>query len=416
MNLSRRYFLKSSGVAMASFAAAPSFLTRTAFAQGTRPAGRDRPILVAIFQRGAADGLSMIPPFGDRAYASIRPQIAIAAPRSGTADTALDLDGFFGLHPALGSLKPIYDEKHLAIVHAVGSPSHTRSHFDAQDYMEAGTPDSKTAPDGWLNRCIQTKTAGASPFQAIAFSPNMPRSLMGPAPALAMQRIEQFDVRPQGGNGQNNRNVAAGASSLSAEFAALWKNETFDAVAMLKRANPRQFPVENRAQYPGAAFGQTLQQIAQLIKANIGLEVAFADISGWDTHANQGAATGQMANRLREFGDAIAAFHRDLGDRMRNVVLLTMTEFGRAVRQNGSGGTDHGHASALFAVGGPVRGGKVYGQWPGLAAGQLFEGRDLALTTDFRDVFAEVARKHVGIENASAVFPGYRQERTLGIL
>jgi uncharacterized protein (DUF1501 family) len=285
--------------------------------------------------------------------------------------------------------------------------------------MEAGTPDSKTSPDGWLNRCIQHGTYGASPFRAIAFSPNMPRSLMGSAPALAMQRIEQFDVRAQGGAGQGARNRAAAASApgdIQAEFAALWRNETFDAVEMLKRANPRQYPVENRAQYPGGAFGQTLQQVAQLIKANIGLEVAFADLNGWDTHANQGAATGQLANRLREFGDAIAAFHRDLGDRMRNVTLLTMTEFGRAARQNGSGGTDHGHGSALFVAGGPVRGGKVYGRWPGLASGQLFEGRDLAVTTDFRDVFAEVATRHLGIPDGATIFPGYRPKQFLGIV
>jgi uncharacterized protein (DUF1501 family) len=379
----------------------------------------------------------MVPPFGDGAYASVRPQIAITSPRSGNAETAQDLDGFFGLHPALASLKPIYDGRQLAIVHAVGSPSATRSHFDAQDYMEAGTPDSKTSADGWLNRCLQHTPTETNPFRAIAFSPNMPRSLMGMAPALAMQRIEQFDVRPQGVAGgqanrkagqadrnanqvnrnpaQANRNAAA-AGDIQAEFAAIWRNETFDAIDLLKRANPRQYAVENRAQYPNGPFGQTLQQVAQLIKANIGLEVTFADIGGWDTHANQGAATGQLANRLREFGEAIAAFHRDLGDRMRNVVLLTMTEFGRAVRQNGSGGTDHGHGSALFIAGGPVRGGKVYGKWPGLATGQLFEGRDLAVTTDFRDVFAEIAQKHVGVTDTSRIFPGYRPKQTLGIL
>ena len=196
----------------------------------------------------------------------------------------------------------------------------------------------------------------------------------------------------------------------------MWQNETFDAVRMLKQVNPAQFQPENGAQYANGQFGQPLQQIAQLIKANVGLEVAFADVQGWDTHANQGAAQGQLAQRLREFSDSIAAFYRDLGDRMENVVILTMTEFGRAIRQNGSGGTDHGHASALFVLGGPVKGGKVYGKWPGLAPEQLYEGRDLALTTDFRDVFSEILVKHMRTTDVGRVFPGYTPKTALGIL
>jgi uncharacterized protein (DUF1501 family) len=408
MSQSRRYFLKSSGLAMASFAATPSFLVRSALAQGTAnaAAGKDRPILIAVFQRGAADGISMVAPFGDRNYTTARPQIAVPAPRNGAADAAIDLDGFFGFHPALGSLKSIYDEGHLAVVHAVGSPDNTRSHFDAQDYMEAGAPGNKGVPDGWLNRYLQgSPKADAGSFRAIALDANMPRTLMGRAPALAMARIQDFDVRS--GNRQS-----AGAE-LYAQFEAMWQNSTFDAVKLLKSANPQKFQPENGAVYPNGQFGQGLLQMAQLIKADIGLEVGFLDIGGWDTHTNQ---PGQLNQRLREFGDGLSALYRDLGNRMRNVVVLTMTEFGRSIKQNGSAGTDHGHASALFLAGGPVKGGKVYGKWPGLATEQLYEGRDLALTTDFRDVFAEVLTKHMRATDTTKVFPGYRPTQQLGLL
>jgi uncharacterized protein (DUF1501 family) len=391
---------------MASFAAAPTFLVRAAMAQGTG-GNKDRPILISVFQRGAADGISMVAPFGDRNYASSRPQIAVPAPRNGDAEAAIDLDGFFGFHPALAPLKPIFDEGRLAVVHAVGSPDSTRSHFDAQDYMEAGAPGNKSVPDGWLNRYLQgAPRANANAFRAIALEANMPRSLMGSAPALALARIQDFDVR-----GGNPRQGAGG--ELYAAFEAMWKNSTFDAVRMLKNANPQRFQPENGARYPGGEFGQGLLQMAQLIKADIGLEVGFLDIGGWDTHANQ---PGQLNQRLREFGEGLSAFYRDLGDRMRNVVVLTMTEFGRSIRQNGSGGTDHGHASALFVMGGPVKGRKVYGKWPGLAREQLFEGRDLALTTDFRDVFAEVLQKHQGAADTTKVFPGWKPGQPLGLL
>jgi uncharacterized protein (DUF1501 family) len=409
MPLSRRFFLKSAGVAAASFGAVPSFLLRTAYAQTPAAAGKDRPILNAIFQRGAADGISMVVPFGDSHYASVRPQIAIPAPQRGSAEAALDLDGYFGLHPALGSLKPIFDEGHLAMVQAVGSPDNSRSHFDAQDYMESGAPGNKSVSDGWLNRYMQTdpRAKGTTPFRAIAMSSNMPRSLLGPAPALAMTKIQDFDVRGSG---------RGAAGDVYSAFEAMWHNETFDAVKMLKDANPTRFQPENGAVYPSQPFSQSLMQIAQIIKADVGLEVAFADLTGWDTHANQGNVTGQLSLRLREFGDGIAALYRDLGDRMRNVVIVTMTEFGRSIKQNGSGGTDHGHASALFMAGGPVKGGKVYGKWPGLAPDKLFEGRDLALTTDFRDVFSEILTRHMHAPDVSRVFPGYTPHQSLGIL
>ncbi len=407
MAVTRRYFLKSGGLALASFAAAPSFLTRTALAQKLGKAGKDSPIIIAIFQRGAADGVSMVVPFGDSGYRGARPNIAIPEPKSGNADSAIDLDGFFGLHPSLASFKPIYDEGHLAVVHAVGSPDNTRSHFDAQDYMESSTPGNKATSSGWLNRLMTAKTeARPSPFRAVSLTANMPRSLMGAASAVAMTNIRDFGVQA-GGNNQ----VAASFEALYAQGAGDMLQgtgkEAFEAVKMLKQANPQQYRPANGANYPRSPFGQSLLQISQLIKSDIGLEIAFTDVSGWDTHANQGNSRGQLANRLQDFSQAIAALYRDLGDRMNNVVILTMTEFGRTIRQNGSGGTDHGHASCLFALGGSVKGGKVYGKWPGLSTGQLYEGRDLALTTDFRDVFAEVASRHMRTGNLQSIFPGF---------
>jgi uncharacterized protein (DUF1501 family) len=405
MSITRRYFLKSGGVALASFATAPSFLVRTALAQAKTGHAADRPIIVAVFQRGAADGISMVVPFGDKDYSVVRPQIAIPEPVRGTMERAIDLDGFFGLHPALDSLKPIYDEGHLAIVHAAGSPDSTRSHFDAQDYMESGTPGNKSISDGWLNRYLQTTpTTEATPFRAVAVSATLPRTLSGVAPTVAMQRVAEFGLRAGRAN-----------SEAEAMFADLYK-DTFNAVKMLRGVNSQQYTPSSGVLYPSSGFGQTLLQIAQLIKSDVGLQVAFAEVGGWDTHANQGSVRGQLANRLKEFGDGLAALYRDLGDLSRNVVIVTMTEFGRAIRQNGSGGTDHGHASCLFVAGGPVKGGKVYGQWPGLAPEKLNEGRDLALTTDFRTVFSEILTDHMGAKDVSKIFPGFKQTSFLNIL
>jgi uncharacterized protein (DUF1501 family) len=399
--ISRRYFLKSTGVALASYAAMPSFLLRTAMAQKDAGRSKNHPIVIAIFQRGAADGISMVVPFGDKHYYELRPQIAIPAPARNNDATAIDLDGFFGLHPALGSIKPIFDDNHLAIVHAVGSPDNTRSHFDAQDYMESGVPGSKAFPDGWLNRYLERNPEPqASPFRAVAISPTLPRCLTGTAQAVAMRRIADFGIR--GG---------AETGDIEELFADMYK-DTFDAVKLLHNATSRQYTPADGAQYPNSGFGQALQQIAQLIKSDVGLEVAFTDVTGWDTHANQGNAQGRLANRLKDFSDGLAALYRDLNDRIENIVIMTMTEFGRAMHQNGSGGTDHGHASCLFIAGGPVKGGRVYGKWPGLAQEQLHEGRDLALTTDFRSVFSEVLTTHMAVNDLSPIFPNFTRQAT----
>jgi uncharacterized protein (DUF1501 family) len=380
--MNRRHFLKSSGLALVSGALLPNVFVRMADAATTK----GKKTLVAVFQRGAVDGLNMIVPYGESAYYAARPTIAI--PRG----DVLDIDGFFGAHPSLASLAPYFKDKSLAVVHAVGSPDTTRSHFDAQDFMESGTPGVKSTEDGFLSRAIATRhDQTASPLRAVALSPALPRILAGSGGAVAMSNIAQFGVR----------------GAAQAAFEAMYGKESFEAANVLKSADPAKLQPENGAQYPATPLGSSLKQIAQLIKSNVGLEVAFTDVGGWDTHAGEGGAQGQLANNLRNFSDAIAAFAKDLGSRMGDVVLVTMSEFGRTVRENGNRGTDHGHANVMLVFGGGVKGGKVHGRWPGLGASQLFEGRDLAVTTDFRDVFAELLAKQLGVGAMKNVFPSY---------
>jgi uncharacterized protein (DUF1501 family) len=411
MIMNRRYFIKSSGIALASFGfttAAPSFLKRAVLAQTRdRITGGRRKTLIAIFQRGAVDGLNMVVPHGEHAYYDVRPSIAIPKPDGG-AESAVNLDGFFGLHPSLQPFKPLWDSKRLAIIHAAGSPDNTRSHFDAQDYMESATPGVKSTPDGWLNRYLQAKpNPEKSLFRAVSITQNMPRVLQGRAPALAIASLADFGIRA----GQNSAVIQAGFEAIYDQTVndvlGSTGRETFEAINYLKRMNPAQYKPENGANYPRTPFGNALLQIAQLIKSGVGLEIAFTDIGGWDTHVNEGNARGQLGNLLQQFSSAIVALHTDLGQRMDDVVVLTMSEFGRTVRENGNRGTDHGHANAMFVVGNSVRGGKVYGDWPGLKNNQLYEGRDLQLTTDFRDVFGELAYKHLAAAHLQAVFPGY---------
>jgi uncharacterized protein (DUF1501 family) len=399
---SRRVFLKSGAFALVSLGFAPSFLTRTALAAGTTRRSKQ---LIAIFQRGAVDGLNVVVPFGEGDYYRARPSIAI--PRPNGAEGAVNLDGFFGFNPRLRPLKPLWDRRDLAIVHACGSPDSTRSHFDAQDYMETGTPGVKSTSDGWLNRYLQVREEqAATAFRAVALTPQLPRMLQGPAPALAVTQIAQFGIR----GGQND----IIGSSFEAEYAAAADSvlngvgrEAFDAMKMLKVADPSKYQPDNGAEYPRSPFGQALRQIAQLTKANVGLEVAFADVGGWDTHVNQGAAQGQLATRLDDFSRSISALVTDLGERMADTVVLTMSEFGRAVSENGNRGTDHGHGNAMIVIGGGVRGGKVHGRWPGLGVEHRYDGRDLAVTTDFRDVFGEIVVRHLGVADPHAIFPGY---------
>jgi uncharacterized protein (DUF1501 family) len=410
--MNRRYFLKTSGISLASFgfmAAAPEFLHQFATAQAKKGFGKKK-VLVTIFQRGAVDGLNMIVPHGDGEYYKLRRSIAI--PQPGKTNGAIDLDGYFGLHPTMSSLQSFWKSKQLAIIHSAGSPDNTRSHFDAQDYMESGTPGVKSTRDGWLNRTVQSlATEDPSPFRAVSLTQTLPRSLYGKAPSVAMTNLSDFAIKAglytqdfKGGfEGiyQQNENDSLGETG----------RETFEAVNFLKQANPAKYQPENGAVYPNTAFGRSMRQIAQLIKAGVGLEVAFTDTGNdirWDTHTNQGGSQGQLANFLRTFSQAIAAFATDLGGRMDDVIVLTMSEFGRTARENGSRGTDHGHGNAMLVLGNSVKGGKIYGEWTGLKPDQLNEGRDLAVTTDFRDVFAEVASKHLQVKDLNSLFPKHR--------
>jgi uncharacterized protein (DUF1501 family) len=403
--MDRRVFVKSGALALVTMGLSPSFLRRMAYGMDLTKGQRGK-TLVCLFQRGAADGLNIVVPYGEQAYYDMRPTIAVARP--GQIGGAVDLDGFFGLHPSLAPLKPLWDQKLLAPIHAVGSPSMSRSHFDAQDFMETGTPDTKGTPDGWLNRMLAVEgtcqQCQATAFRAVAMTPQTPRILEGATETVAMSSLGEFSVRATGSDVER---LEALYRTGSADLVHGTGQEMFDAVKLLRSANPQQYAPRNNAQYPRSQFGQRLMQVAQLIKSNVGLEVAFADVGGWDTHVNQGNGTGQLAARLDDFAKTLAAFTQDLGDRMDDVLVLTMSEFGRTARENGNRGTDHGHATAFFALGGGVKGGRVYGRWPGLAPEQLNEGRDLRLTTDFRTVFSEVAVKHLGATRVEKIFPGY---------
>jgi uncharacterized protein (DUF1501 family) len=403
MTISRRVFVRAGGLALVSFGLDPLFLARAAYA-APRPAGGRRPILVCLFQRGAVDGLSMVVPHGEADYYRERPRIAI--PR----EAVVDLDGHFGLNPALAPLKPWWDRGNLAAVHAVGSPDQTRSHFDAQDYMETGTPGVKATPDGWLNRCCRHQAEhDATPFRAVAFGPELPRILAGSAPALAIGDLRTFGVggRQPAVRDRLTRAFEAMYQGAGTGLLASSAEEGFEAARRLRQIDPDGYAPAPGADYPRGPLGRSLSQIAQLIKADLGLELAFADASGWDTHVAQGSADGQLAARLRDLGQGLAAFATDLGERMRDVVVLTMSEFGRTIRENGSAGTDHGHGTAMLLLGGPVRGRRVLGRWPGLAVENRFEGRDLAVTTDFRALFGEVLSRHLGVADLGPVFPGW---------
>lgn len=386
--MNRRLFLKNSAVTMFGFGATPLWLQRAACAAD---APRKK-VLVAIFQRGAVDGLNVVVPHGDRNYAALRPNIAVK--------DSLDLDGFFGLHPALAPLKPIYDAKQLAVIHAVGSPDPTRSHFDAQDYMESGTPGRKTTADGWLNRALTTQTK-PSPVRAVSMGTSLARALRGSNAAVALRTVDGFEVRDPAFE-------AMYAGTLDKVMGGAGK-DTFEAVKLMESIRKRPYA----ASYPNTPLGQSLLQIARLIKADVGLEVAFADMGGWDTHANEPA---QLQNLLTQFGAALAAFHADMQDRIDDVCVVTMSEFGRTAKENGARGTDHGHANAMFAFGGGVKGGKVHGDWPGLAVDQLYQQRDLAMTTDFRDVLGELVARQLGGVDVAKVFPGYGVPKFRGVV
>ena len=399
----RRFFLHKGAFALAGTTTIPGFLIRSVLGQ-TAPKPKHR--LVVVFQRGAADGLNIVVPYREKNYYAMRPSIAIPQ------NQVIDLDGFFGLHPSMAAFKSLYDSGHLAIVHAAGSPDSTRSHFDAQDYMESGTPGIKSTEDGWLNRALQSEDLRQrdqhTAFRAVALGADVPRTLAGKIPAIALSNVNNFQV-----GGRGPATPAAGAfeamyATSGDRILHATGDETFDAVKMLRAANPAQYTPRQGANYPNSEFGNNMKQIAQLLKADLGVEAAFTDVTGWDTHQNQGSVNGQLANRLTDFSSAIAAFWRDMGDDAGNITVVTMSEFGRTAQENGTGGTDHGHANSMFILGADVKGGKVHGRWPGLEHEQLNEGRDLALTTDYRQVLGELVTRSMGARDLEIVFPGSR--------
>jgi uncharacterized protein (DUF1501 family) len=432
--MQRRFFVKSGALALLALGLPPEFIRRSLLAE-TRAAARKK-TLICVFQRGAVDGLNMVVPFGEKAYYAERRSIAIAAPGRGPSARALDLNGFFGLHPALQPLHDLYTRSELAIVHAVGSPHPTRSHFDAQDFMETATPGVKSTRDGWLNRVLASTahdcvdcagrtledrrahaadhaqgqiamaSAGAATLRGISLGAETPRALRGRYQTLSIPNLDSFGVA--GGRDAALENAFTQTYGTEAgTIIGKAADGAFEAMQILKRANLAQYRPASGIEYPAGEFGRSLRQVAQLIKSGVGVEIAFVDVGGWDTHQAQGGEQGQLANRFREMSRGIRALYDDLGDRMEDVVLLTMSEFGRTVRENGTGGTDHGHGTCMMVMGGPVKGGRIFGDWPGLAREQLYQGRDLAVTTDFRDLFGEIVKKHLGAADLGAVFPGY---------
>lgn len=421
INVNRRVFIKQGALAFVCMGAGPfwgpGFLRQAAYAADLG-SSKSNKILVCIFQRGAVDGLSMVVPYGDSFYYQNRQDISIAAPsQAAGGNGALDLDGYFGFNPALAPLLPLFKQGHLAAIQACGSPNASRSHFESQDLMESGIEQAIGVQDGWLNRmigCCPEDAAKQSAFRAVAMTSTIPRSLQGEADTLAIRDLDTFGLAGDSsvplagptGTTQGFENMYGAAVDTVLHGTA---RESFDALDMLKQVRTTGYQPANGATYPQASFGRNLKQIAQLIKANVGLQVAFAEVDGWDTHANQGGVKGQLATRLGGFAQALAAFNQDLGDRMADVVVVTMSEFGRAVHQNGNRGTDHGHGTCFFTLGGSIKGGKVYGDWPTLAPDRLFQNRDLAVTTDFRDVFAEICARHFNVPMADMpkIFPQY---------
>ena len=425
--IGRRIFVKEGALALMALGLPPDFLLQPLLA-GTQGLDRKK-TLICIFQRGAVDGLSMVVPFGERGYYDSRRTIAIQAPGSGDG-SAFDLDGFFGLHPALTPLEELYRRSEMAIVHAVGSPHPTRSHFDAQDFMETGTPGVKSTREGWLNRVLQdtecaecegrtlqnaaahaadhaagqVSMATVPSLRGVSMTSALPRVMQGNHPALAIPNLSEFGVHRDDEVGSAFRRLYRTERGDAVSAAA---EEAFEAVRALEAIDPGSYEPTGGAQYPNGDFGRSLREIAQLVKADVGVEIAFADLGGWDTHVRQGGAQGQLAGRLGQLGEGIRALYDDLGDRMEGVVILTMSEYGRTVAENGSGGTDHGHANCMLALGGSVKGGRILGDWPGLERELLYQGRDLAVTTDFRDVFSEVVSGHLGAAHLDRIFPGY---------
>lgn len=416
----RRGFIKAGGLTMfgIGLGGVPLFLARAANA--IEPAGlfRKNKIMICIFQRGAMDGLMAVTPFTDEYLKKARPSLFMSAARENPSASLLDLDGRFGLHPAMRSFEPLFRDKKLAIVHGIGSPNSTRSHFDAQDYMESGTPFNKGTSSGWLNRAVGLLGHEATPFRAVSLTSSLPRSFYGDHPSVAISNLQDFAIQMRG-NPMATNTAARSFEDLYDKTSSSLLNkagkESFDAVKMLQKSDTKNYKPENSAVYPNTPLGNSLKQIAQLVKMGIGLEVAFAESGGWDTHFNQGTVNGVFSRNVADLSNSITAFWSDMGSYQDELTVMTMTEFGRTVKQNGTGGTDHGRASCNFILGNDVNGGLVHGKISPLSVENLEDGRDLAVTTDFRAVFSEVAVKHLKLKNQKLLFPDFSGEQ-IGVM
>ncbi|WP_316746389.1 DUF1501 domain-containing protein [Pedobacter gandavensis] len=408
---SRRGFIKNGGLALFGFGIGgiPGFLTEAVANTSVPGLFNRKKILVCIFQRGAMDGLMAVSPFTDQYLQQARPNLMMSAAKATKNTPLIDLDGRFGLHPSMAAFESVFRDKRMGIVHGIGSPNNTRSHFDAQDYMESGTPFKKGTDSGWLNRAVGLLGHdGATPFQGVSLTSSLPRSFYGANPALAISNLQDFNIQMRGN--RNGANLAAKSfedlyDQTSSELLKDTGKESFEAIKMLQKTDTKNYKPGNNAVYPNTALGNSLKQIAQLIKMNVGMEVAFAESGGWDTHFNQGTDTGIFARNVGDLSNSIMAFWTDMGTLQDDVTVMTMTEFGRTVKQNGTGGTDHGRASCNFILGNGVSGGLVHGNVQPMAIENLEDGRDLAVTTDFRSVFSEVADRHLNLHNDKVLFP-----------
>lgn len=419
--ISRKAFLKAGGLSLfgIGIGGIPAFMAQAAQLMEAPKLFKRKKILVSIFQRGAMDGLMAVTPFEDTYLKAARPSLFLSPAKTANNNPLIDLDGRFGLHPGMRAFERVFRENRLAIVHGMGSPNNTRSHFDAQDYMESGTPFSKGTSSGWLNRAAGLLGHEATPFQSVSLTNAMPRSFYGEIPTLSISNLQDFNIQ-LGASQMNTSKVSQSFEELYDQTSpGLLKStgkESFEAIKMLKSIDTKNYKPANNAIYPNSPLGNSLKQIAQLIKMDVGLELAFAESGGWDTHFNQGAENGIFARNVNDLSLSIMAFWTDMAQYQDDLTVMTMTEFGRTVKQNGTGGTDHGRASCNFILGNNVLGGKVHGKVAPLAIENLEDGRDLAVTTDFRSVFSEVAEKHLLITNKNQVlFPGF-EGKGIGVM
>lgn len=409
---SRRAVLRGGVSTAAALLFGPSALAQIALKKA--PNGRDA--LIVIFLRGGADGLNIVTPYREDAYYRLRPSLSLAKPNAGTrADRVLDLDGFFGFHPSLAPLLPVFKDGKLACVHAVGSNDGTRSHFEAMSAMERGLPymgPGASRSNGWLARYLNaTATDEDSPLRALAIGDLMPDTLRGAPGATNIPDVRQYRL----GGTPAYRSAIERAYADGADPMTRAGRETITLLETLDRLDYRGYKPSGVAAYPESDLGAGLRQVAFLLKAEVGLEVAFLDKGGWDTHFAQGGSTGLQANLLSDLATSLRAFADDLGERLGSTTVVVMTEFGRRAYENTSLGTDHGRASVMFVMGGSTKGGRVYGHWPGLEQKSLEGPGDLHVTTDYRAVLAEVLHKRMGLQDPAAVFPGF-EPHDLGLV